>query len=42
MKENVLSLHLKEGGDVVMFTVTLDNLRTICLIIPSLYMDSGN
>lgn len=33
MKENVLSLHLKEGGDVVMLTVTLDNLRTVCPII---------
>lgn len=42
MKENVFSLHLKEGEDVVMLTVTLDNLRTMCPIIVSLYMDSGN
>lgn len=35
MKENVFSLFLKVGGDVVMLTVTFNNLRTV-------YMDSGN
>lgn len=41
MKENVLSLHLKEGGDVVMVTVTLDSLRTVCPIIAGLYMETN-
>lgn len=42
MKEKVFSLHLKEGGDVIVLTVTLDNLRTVCPITASLYMNSGN
>lgn len=42
MKENVLSLHLEEGRDVVMLTVTLDSLRTVSPMIASLYKGSGN